>query len=295
MDMILVTGAAGFLGGYVCRSLAARGHDVVATDRSFAVRLPCLTEQGDLTDLGFLASLFRTCSFDAIVHLASLRNAASQQRPDEALRVNIGGSLGLLQLARQSGVPKFIFGSSISAYGPKPYSRYGQVSESEPASPDNVYGVSKRYIEVVGKQYRKQSDFQFVALRIAMAVGAGVMSTASAWRGEIFEKLRAPQHTSIHLPYAGGDFLPLVHAVDVAEMIRRLVETERTAHTIYNTPCENWQCSMLAETIASLNPNVELVMEAAATRGDPEAINGQRFVEEFGYQPTLIGNRLRSQ
>jgi nucleoside-diphosphate-sugar epimerase len=291
--MILVTGGGGFIGSQVCRLLSTRGQNVIALDRNFVTFLPCQTVQGDLCDPDFLTELFRAYSFDAIIHLAAVLNTASRKRPDEAMRVNIGGSLTLLQLAMQFGVPKFIFGSSISAYGSKHYTDYGEVSESEPASPDNVYGVSKRYVEIVGEQYRQQNQLQFVALRISMVVGAGAANTSSPWRSEIFEKLQAHEYTSISLPYASHEIIPLIHVADVAEMTRRLIEAERTAYSLYNTPSENWQCGDLADYIGTLNKNVELTFSPSTIRGDPEAIAGRRFVEEFDFNPIPIKERLR--
>ena len=222
-----------------------------------------------------------------------MRNSNSQRQPEAALRVNIGSSLSLLQLAQQFSVPKFVYGSSISAYGPKSYADYGEVCESEPAAPNNVYGLCKRYVEVVGEQYRRQGKLQFVALRIAMVVGPGVTSDASQWRGELFEKLRAREPTRIHLPYAGDEIIPLIHVADVAEIIRRLVEADQTQHSIYNTPCETWKCADLAAYIHSFNENVELALGTAIVRGDPEAINGRRFADEFGFTPVPMKDRLR--
>ncbi len=155
-EMILVTGAGGFIGSQVCRLLATQGQAVVAVDQAFVTTLPCLQVQGDLGASDFLTELFHTYSVDVIIHLAAVLNTASRQRPDEALRVNIGASLTLLQLAMQPGVRGFVFGGSISAYGAKPFADFGEVSETEPASPDNVYGVSKRSVEIVGEQYRQQ-------------------------------------------------------------------------------------------------------------------------------------------
>ena len=56
-------------------------------------------------------------------------------------------------------------------YGAKPFAEYGEVSGEEPAAPHTIYGVSKRYVELVGQHYQVQGTFQFVALRIAMVVG----------------------------------------------------------------------------------------------------------------------------
>lgn len=293
--MILVTGAGGFIGSQVCQLLSGRGENVIAVDRRFGESLDvrgAKNELGDLRSTDFLSALFQKYSFDTVVHLAGLLNRASRQYPEEAMHVNIGCSLDLLQRAIQFNVTKFIFGSSISVYGPKPYEEHGEVSESEPASPNNVYGITKRYVEVVGEQYQQEDNIRFIALRISMAVGAGAEYTASRWRSEIFEKLQASHHTQIRLPFASNEFLPLVHVSDLAEMIKSLIAAKQTLHSIYNTPSENWRCSDLADYIQSLNPNIELVFNPSNTRGDPEAIDGKRFIEEFGYRPIPLKQRL---
>ncbi len=202
-------------------------------------------------------------------------------------------SLTLLQLAMQSGVRRFIFGSSISAYGARRYADFGEVSETERASPDNVYGVSKRFVEIVGEQYRQQGKLQFVSLRMAMVVGQGVVTAASPWRSEIFEKLRARQPAHLHLPFDRQEIVPLIHVADVAEITRRLTQAEQPRHSIYNTPSENWKCGDLADYIRELNPNIEVTFGPPSVRGDPEAITGQRFVDEFGFRPASLKQRLR--
>jgi nucleoside-diphosphate-sugar epimerase len=214
-------------------------------------------------------------------------------QPDEALRVNMGSSLALLQLAAQWKVRRFIFGSSISVYGPKPFVDHGDVSEEEPAAPNTVYGVSKRYVELVGQEYHQQEAFQFLSVRIAMVVGAGATNTSTPWRSHIFEQLGAQKSTKIDLPFAPTECLPLIHVEDVAEVIHRLVRVEHPVYTIYNTPVENWIARDLAEYIHSLNAKIEVMYHPARTRGDPESISGQRFMDEFGYQPMPVLQRLR--
>lgn len=291
--MILVTGAGGFIGRHVCQLLSAHGHATLGVDRSFRPPHSSTCLQGDLTSNDFLSGLFLEHTFDAIVHLAAMLNTASRQQPGEAMRVNIGCSLDLLQLARRFNTLKFIYGSSISVYGARPYADYGKVSEDEPASPSNVYGVSKRYVEVVGEDLRRQEEIQFIALRISMVVGAGAAATASPWRSEIFEKLNSPQRTIINLPFAPQARLPLVHVADLAEMIKRLIDAEQTSYSIYNTPSENWLGSDLAETIHALNQNVALAFSQPGPRCDPEAIDGSRFAEEFDFHPIPLRERLQ--
>jgi nucleoside-diphosphate-sugar epimerase len=283
--MILVTGAAGFIGSHLCRLLSTRGYTVVAIDRRFATTEPYSQFSGDIGRPDFLVEVMRTGPFDTIIHLAAMLNTASRGQPDEALRVNIAGSLTLLKLAAQFSTQKFIFGSSISVYGPKPFAEYGEVSEEQPAAPNTVYGLSKRYVELVGQDYNEREAFQFVTLRIAMVVGPGAVNTSTPWRSRIFEHLQARQLTRIDLPFAPIERLPLIHVVDVAEVIQRLIHAEHLIYSIYNTPAENWRAGDLAEYIHALNQNIEVTYSPVRSRGDPEAINGQRFNDEFNYQP----------
>lgn len=286
--MILVTGASGFIGKQVCLALAAHNHKVVAVDRDIAGNLTCECVQGDLCQSDFLPQLSQAYSFDKIVHLASLLNTMSQKLPLEAMRVNIGSSLGLLNLAVEHPGTRFIYGSSISVYGSKCYQRFGEVSELEPASPEDAYGVSKRYVEIAGADYHRQGLLQFAALRIASVIGAGAMRTSSRWRSEIFEALASGHPTEIHIPYQAGEVVPLVHVEEVAKVIRTLVEAERIAYTVYNTPSETWSYSDLVGQVTSLNKDIKVVYGQSEVRGIPQVIDGNRFVEEFGYRPVPL-------
>jgi len=288
--MILVTGGDGFIGRYVCSVFAKYRNDVIAVDRHFVSPVTYQSVTGDLADRTFLTALFENYSFDSIVHLASLLNTASCQQPREAMRINIGVSLSLLELAVQLGLTKFVYGSSISAYGSRRFPDDDSVSETVPAAPNSVYGISKRYVEVVGKAQR--TNLQFITLRIATVVGAGAKSTSSMWRSALFEKLTTRKPTTIHIPYLPSEIIPLVHVEDVAEVIRQLVKASRIQHTIYNTPCESWQMCELAEYISGLNKHIQFTFGQSVVDDIPQVINDQRFVEEFGYKAIPLKQRL---
>ena len=293
--MILVTGGDGFIGKQVCSLLSQYGHDIIATDRHFASPVPYPSETGDLADGIFLAALFEKYTFDAIVHLASLLNTASSQYPQAAMQINIGVSLSLLELAAQFGIAKFVYGSSITVYGPQPFPDHGPVSETEPAAPKNVYGLSKRYVEVVGEAWRRRTDLRFVALRIAAVVGPGAKSPTSIWRSALFEALTTRQPMTIYIPYRSGETIPLVHVEDVAEMIRLLVEAKQSTYTIYNTPSESWRLDELAEYIKKLNKYIQFTYGNSLVDDIPPKINGQRFIEEFGYQAIPLISKIKCQ
>jgi nucleoside-diphosphate-sugar epimerase len=292
--MILVTGGDGFIGRHICSVLSKYRHDVIAVDRHFASPMPSESATGDLADRAFLAALFEQYAFDSIIHLASLLNTTSRQQPQEAMQVNIGISLSLLELAAQLGLPKFVYGSSISAYGSKLSSDHGNISEIVPAAPNDVYGISKRYVEVVGEAYRRQTGLPFVALRIATVVGAGAKSTSSMWRSALFEELTTSEATTIHIPYLPTEIAPLVHVEDIAEMIRQLVKADQIEHTIYNTPSESWRFGELASYISGLNKHIQFTFGKSMVDDIPQVIDDQRFIEEFGYNAIPLRQRMNA-
>jgi nucleoside-diphosphate-sugar epimerase len=290
--MILVTGAGGFIGRQVCALLSHHGAEVLAVDRNFSDALPYQTITADLAEPPTLASLFQEHSFVAVVHLASLLKTASLQHPQEAMRINVGVSMSLLEHAAQFGITRFVYGSSISVYGTKRFSEFGPVSESVPASPEDVYGASKRFVEIAGESYRRQAGPQFIALRISTVVGAGARSTTSAWRSEIFEKLASRQPATIDLPFHRAEIVPIVHVEDVAEMIWQLLQADQTAHAIYNIPSENWVCEELARCVSVIDDRIGFRFGQSQVTGTPQAIDGNRFIEEFGVRIIPLKERL---
>ena len=138
--MILVTGADGYIGQRVCHYLAAAQHEIIAIDLEFTASdsSSSIRRAGDICDRTFLSELLQSFPIDKIVHLAAIRATALRKNPAEAVRVNIDASLTLLELAAQTQVERFIFGSSISTDGNKPVVTYGAVSEQEPAAAPTI-------------------------------------------------------------------------------------------------------------------------------------------------------------
>jgi nucleoside-diphosphate-sugar epimerase len=181
-----------------------------------------------------------------------------------------------------------IYGSSISVYGSR-----DTASETDVPAPEDMYGATKRYVEMLGDAYRGKHGIRFVALRISSVVGPGATNTSSRWRSELFEKLSAPGRAEVRLPYKADQALPLVHVEDVAEMIARLTESDHLEEPVYNTPSETWRLDDLAECVASLDTGLRLTFGRQAVKGIPAVIDGLRFSTEFGYRTPSVRDRLR--
>jgi nucleoside-diphosphate-sugar epimerase len=295
-NSVLVTGAEGFLGRALVRLLERSDQRVIALDssepaaseeQSTATKLRC-----DITDQQQLEKAFRDYEIGTIVHLAAILPTAAQVDPVRATRVNVVGSVKLLELARQFGVARFVFGSSLSIYGS--CSPEHVVSEADRAAPEDVYGAAKLYVEQLGQAFTASGALQFVSLRIGRIVGPGARSTTSAWRSAIFELLRTRRPANLTLPYVGSERVLLIHVEDAVGALMTLLQTPRPAHCIYNAPCESWAVNDLKLQLESLNPKIRVALGDGYAKGNPRLLDWSRFKNEFAFSNLPIADRLRA-
>jgi UDP-glucose 4-epimerase len=291
--LTLVTGAAGFIGRHVCAALARSGQNVLATDASFPTRATAEPLTGDLTDASFVARIFERHAITAVVHLASMLNTVSRARPGDALRVNAGASLSLIEHAARLDACRFIYGSSISAYGTR-REELGWADEASPAAPTDAYGVLKRFVEIAGETIALQTGLEFVALRMPIVVGAGVQGSSSRWRSDIFEMLQSCENARIDVPFGSSERIPLAHVESIAEAIAVLVSSPHLQHTVYNAPSENLTCGELAQHVLRLDERVSFGFGDARVDGIPQLIDSTRFSSAFAFTATSIAEYLRS-
>jgi nucleoside-diphosphate-sugar epimerase len=292
-EMILVTGAGGFIGGRLCPCLVQAGARVIAADLHFAVPVQGEAWSGDLADPAFVEELFRHRSISAVVHLASVLNTASRLDPALAARINVAASARLIERAARAGVQRFVYASSISAYGTQRAEESAPVAEDSPACPSDVYGASKRFVELAGEAVAARSGLSFVALRIPIVVGPGAASPSSRWRSEIFEALVAVAPREISLPFRSTECIPLCHVDDAAQALRILLEHPRPPHLLYNAPAENVRCVDLAGSVRRQNSHLSCRFGDRSVDGIPAAIDCRRFSDSFGFSVAPIACHLQ--
>ncbi len=246
----------------------------------------------DITDQHQMEKVFREYEIENVVHLAAILPTAAQRDPVRATRVNVVGSLNLLELARQFGVARFVFGSSLSIYGS--CSPDYVVSENDQAAPEDLYGAAKLYAEQLGKALADSGVLQFVSLRIGRIVGPGARSATSAWRSAVFELLQTRRPANLTLPYVGSERVLLIHVQDAARALMTLLQAPRPAHCIYNAPCESWVVNDLKLQLEALNPNIRVELGEADAKGNPRLLDWSRFQHEFEFSTTPIADRLQA-
>src|SRR5947209_18947564 len=124
---VLITGASGEIGHGLVERLADQGQvrilalDLQAPDEAVHSRCHRVVA-GDIADTALLETLAATYDFDTIYHLAALLSTKSERQPRLANRVNVDGTLNLLELGvsqarQQEREVKFLYPSSVAVYG----------------------------------------------------------------------------------------------------------------------------------------------------------------------------------
>jgi threonine 3-dehydrogenase len=177
--VILITGAAGEIGHAIIRTLAAQdANKLVTIDlRPLPEDIGRLTKhiEGDILNRDLLARLVSEYEIDVIFHLAALLSTRSEFTPPVAHRVNVEGTLALLELAAEQSQwrkqpVQFIFPSSIAVYGLPDLelkAKHPHVREWDWNLPKTMYGCNKLYCELLGS-YFSQNYKQLAADRPVM-------------------------------------------------------------------------------------------------------------------------------
>ena len=158
---LLITGAAGNLGGVLRRGLAPLATNLRLSDRAKLGEAadneelaPC-----ELGDFDAVMAMVEGC--DAVVHFG----AAPVERPwAEILESSIKGGYNVYEAARRHGIKRIVYASSIHAVG---YVRRESGADTDtPHRPDTLYGLSKCFVEDLAKLYFDKFGIESACLRI---------------------------------------------------------------------------------------------------------------------------------
>jgi UDP-glucose 4-epimerase len=225
---VVVTGAAGYIGGQIALQLRDAGHTVTGIDRR---PLPKHLEgvmqfvQADFDSDESYRKLVELRP-DAVVHCAGTSLVGpSIKHPSEYYQNNVAKTLNLLSIM-MSAVPRarFIFSSSAAVYGEPIMTPCHEVDPREPISP---YGESKLMIEMILESYHRAYGLDYVAFRYFNACGAdskgrhGQEPGATHVIARVLESIRDDQEFTLYgdkYPTADGTCVrDYIHVEDIAK------------------------------------------------------------------------------
>ncbi|MBN1438921.1 MAG: NAD(P)-dependent oxidoreductase [Anaerolineales bacterium] len=152
----IVTGGAGFLGSHLADELSARGHHVTVFDRKPSAELGPNQAQvaGDLNDFDLLCRTL--AGMDYVYHYAALSDLnRARELPRETVRVNVEGTVNVLEAARRAGVKRFVFSSTIYVYSDE----------------GSFYRASKQACEAYIEEYQRRYGLEYTILRFGSLYG----------------------------------------------------------------------------------------------------------------------------
>jgi len=182
---ILVTGAAGFLGGRLIAALLSGRPGlpitrIVAADTSPGpnndTRVDCRT--GTITDADFIASIVGR-DVDMVYHLAAVLSGQAESEFDLGMQVNVDATRSLLEACRRlKKAPRFVFASSIAVFGgPLP----DVVPEDMVVRPHSSYGAEKAIAEFLVNEYSRRGFIDGIVCRLpTIAVRSGAPNAAAS-------------------------------------------------------------------------------------------------------------------
>jgi len=280
---LFLTGITGFCGSHVARRLLHAGHSVWALARkSLATpRTPDVAERlnivvGDLPALAALPPLT-----EAIIHIAAV-SPGDGTTTSEFVQSNILGTERLLYLARQSGVRKFIFFSSISLYGEI---RIPVVDEGTPILNPGPYGVSKLVSEMLMRDLAKETDS--IALRLPGVLGRGA---SRHWLSTLTERARNGCDLRVFNPES--PFNNAVHIDDLNDLIERLLRRDWSGFDAVTLGARgSLTISEIANRVARAAPKPVRVIAEPSSRSS-FTISSERAMAVYGYQPMEFDKML---
>ena len=243
---ILVTGADGFAGPYLCELLRAAGDEVVEAHGPRAEGASMTALNFDIADEAAVRAAVEKARPEGIIHLAAFSSVArSHGNPARVFAVNALGTVNLLTAVRESAPEaRVLLISSGEVYGPVPEG--ARASEEQALVPLSPYAISKQAAELAGQQFHRSYGLQVVVARAFSPLGAGqdptfVVPSFAAQLRAIRQKKADPVLRAGNLE-AIRDFS---HVRDMAAAYRLLL-TAGVAGQTYNV------CSGIGRTIRSV-------------------------------------------
>ena len=297
---VMVTGAAGFIGGETLLKLVDAGHDVLAIDRVMPpgqlIPVPCQWHTGDYAGELGLDSIKRFCP-DAIIHCAGTSLVGpSVTNPAEYYNNNFIKTKILLDyLVKNHDKPvRVIFSSSAATYGNPIITPVQEVDPTEPISP---YGQSKLMTDWMLQSYQQAYGLDFVSFRYFNACGADSLARHGQAPGathiiaRVLESMRDSQPFTLYgtdYPTDDGTCIrDYIHVEDLADAHIQAID-KSTPVGIYNLgTAEGFSNAQVIDTARTVTGQRIEVIVGAQRAGDPATLTADagKFMQVSGWQP----------
>ena len=275
---VLVTGARGKVGAAAIHRLLEAGHEVTAVDRAPAVyerARQVLYMEADLADAGHAAAVVP--GHDAVIHTAAMSSPVHNP-PHVIFENNLMATYNTLEAAERSGVRRFVYLSSETVPGfsyPRRYfhADYAPIDEDHPIRPQDPYGLSKFFGELLMDAASQRSEITCVSVR----------PTWIQWEGNIERNVGPMIRANGSDPSAS--FWSYVCVYDIADLLLLAVTQPLEGHEVlYAAASDNAAGAPLHELVRRhFGDAVKLL---PVNRPDASGISCAKADRLLGWRPT---------
>ena len=290
MSRVLIFGAGGFVGSYLCKEFLNNGYKVSGTDKGEGSALPSEVDfyKTDLMQADEVEKLIGQIQPDIIVNLAAISSVgASWNMPQTTMAINVIGALNIMEAARKSEQkPRILFVGSSEEY----VISENPLNENTQLNANNPYGISKVTQEQFAKLYREQYGLKIYCVRPFNHTGIGQRDSfvLPSFCKQVAEIDKSGKDGKIQVGNlkVKRDFS---HVKDVVRAYRMIVESDN-CNQIYNVGSGNAYSleDMLTYIIGLSNQHIEIEVDQNRIRPTDQPViccDRSLIGKELGWEP----------
>lgn len=290
MSRVLIFGAGGFVGSYLCKEFLNNGYKVSGTDKGEGSALPSEVDfyRTDLMQANEVEKLIGQIQPDIIVNLAAISSVgASWNMPQTTMAINVIGALNIMEAARKSEQkPRILFVGSSEEY----VISENPLDENTQLNANNPYGISKVTQEQFAKLYREQYGLKIYCVRPFNHTGIGQRDSfvLPSFCKQVAEIDKSGKDGKIQVGNlkVKRDFS---HVKDVVRAYRMIVESDN-CNQIYNVGSGNAYSleDMLTYIIGLSNRHIEIEVDQNRIRPTDQPViccDRSLIGKELGWEP----------
>lgn len=176
---VLITGANGFIGSYMCDYFLNNNCEVIGLSRRFFPNVREKLKNATLIEVDILSENFSSLKLEAdiIVHLAASNDIVSRDLA-RGIELSTLGTVNTLKFAQNNGIRNYIFFSTLQVYGTELKGKY---SEDTIVKPENDYAMNHLFGEMYVEMYSRKFDINAVVARPSNIYGSFLTNEIERW------------------------------------------------------------------------------------------------------------------
>jgi nucleoside-diphosphate-sugar epimerase len=298
MEMILVTGGAGYVGSGLLRDLLNQGYQVVCVDKLMFGGDSLLGiwhhpnfifYKCDINEHEALDQILNKHDYAAVVHLAAIVGDPACKRKSELAKLtNWTSTKHLIDRCSEIGIPRFIFASTCSNYG-KMENPEAYVDENSNLSPVSLYAELKvKFEKYMLEEMKKVDGFCPVSLRFSTVYGLSPRMRFDLTVNEFTKELALGRELIL---FGEQFWRPYCHVKDFSNAFLTVLQAPRdkVAYNVFNVgdTSENYTKQMLVDELTKQIPDSQI--KYVKKNEDPRdyRVNSDKIKKELGFKITM--------